>query len=297
MLALLIASILAQASKDVPQAGTETAYDSIRDLVKSTLCVGRVSGVQDDVYPKIDMYASFEWSGRDRAALKPSDMVVIRIESTSKGWQFDEKCDLAMSAGTQRIRVQTAERTAKVKSQPTSHTAYKSLDGSYQFGTVYPTVVTGTILFRCESVVWKIPFGKLKRWASTDATFAEIAAGDRTWRLDDSQFASLRGWITGLSMSGPDAEKAEAEAMKARLAVKAAQRARLDPYRAEVAAILSKADKAVHNLPRKLQAVNGERTRRRMITEGMTDLAKKHNLTQKDVDELLFDHPGLMPSR
>jgi hypothetical protein len=181
---MIAASLVLQAPSEGPTTRTvhpfeiQAEYRRVRNYTALTLDLPDVFVDEDrDLYVGLRLHAT--WPGTSRGPLKPSDEVRLVFLSSAEEWAFPDVRDLAVLAGSERMRL-AVERTAEVRKGRAS-----------------------------ESLACSASFVQLAKMAG--ARSVEMALGPREFQLDGQQLDALRDMARRLSVPSDEAEKIDAD--------------------------------------------------------------------------------------
>lgn len=296
MLPLVVVVSAATQAAEVPgspaTASVEQTHDPVRNESRSVLTIARVYTDPDPWKFRADFSLVYRWDGVERGPVKDDERIeaVLVVRSRDGGFEADDPKDLAIAADGERIHAMNSGYVIDFVDEDVER------PGSIPTREGQPprpiTVVTRVHLCK-ETVRWGGPLGKIRKVFGGEAasSSAQISVGKRTWWIEPDQYAAIRRWLDRLAMTEAEAARAEEAEQKAAADARAAEKARLDPYRADVRAAVEKALKAAKSVPKKQYATTGEKLKWRMFDREIEAVVKKHGLDPRDVEELLKDYP------
>lgn len=293
MFPLIVATAFAAQVSGAPgeaaSTNVEHTHDQTRNESHSVLTIARMYADADPWKFRADLALVYTWSGVRREPAKDDDRVqaVLVVRSRDGGFEADDARDLAILAGDQRIHAMRSDYVMDFLDEdiPTKEVEYRPKG---QLGLVDST---RKIRVCKETLKWGGSLGRLRQVFSGQSTFAQMSVGKRTWRIEPDQYAAIRRWLDRLAMTEAEAARAEEAEQKAAADARAAEKARLDPYRADVRAAVEKALKAARSVPKKQYATTGEKLKWRTFDREIEAVVKKHGLDPRDLEELLKDYP------
>ncbi|WP_165073277.1 hypothetical protein [Paludisphaera rhizosphaerae] len=269
-----------------PLSSLQASHDQVRDVSKLCLDLGRVYTDPEPHKAKIDARIYAEWNGLNRKALTQSDKVRIQVDVTAGEWFYIQERfpshDLAMLAGNNRLKATNGNPERRTKDKIETYVIAKNN---------LPYTESRRIFLCVESTTWDVPFGDLQRIATSGESYADMAVGTLNWKINSRQMSALRSMVEQLLVSSEEAIARERDVAQRQAEAMQAERARLEPFRAEVDAAIEKARRAGKAVPKKLYATAGEKIKWRTLDRELEPIIKKYKLQPKDIDALLLDHP------